>query len=173
MIKTIFISAGLIGFTAFGGMALSMAHDLAFTQPQAVQGETLQQVAFSQPQPGSAEAEILSGGAVASTPLDQQAIPAILESTGPYNRLAGKSIATASANAPAMVVRPVARISSDDNRIRRDVSPSIVAPVFARQSLDYVPSTPRATVAPVATPVRATVAEPATPTPSFLVGVYR
>ncbi len=191
MIKTLAISAGLIGLTAIGGMALSMAHDLAFSRPgaQPVGDERIEQVSFNQPAPGSAEAAIvtLAAAPMAAVP-EAEVIPAILESTGPHNRLAGKSIVTASLNAPAAAIRPAARNADiagvgDDffppNRVRQDREDEFVVaisrPVFGQRApfQTYAASAPVASVpsAPIAAATGVTRA--ATPTPSFLVGVYR
>ncbi len=177
MIKTISISLGLVGLTAFGGMALSMAHDLRFASPQRVAPEQLQQVALSQPAISGDVAAI--GVATGET----QVIRAIVESSGPHNRLAGKSAATASSQAPVSSIAPVTRAAFQDeydrdiidtprsNRTPRDVVVTVSAPSFARSApVSYISTTP----APVRSAVPSAVSRnAATPEPDYLIGVFR
>lgn len=180
VIKTLFISSGLIGMTAFGGMALSMAHDIAFSSPAPVAASEVVQASFSQPAPQEAETTIMATGSMSleATPGEVETIPAILESTGPHNRAAGKSIATASIHAVAASVAPQARVeqdfrpdfgSNDD-----DAVVTVSAPVFQRNSgLGYTPAAPVRSVANP-TPVPSLPATHDTPpAPGFLIGVFR
>ncbi len=181
MIKTLFISTGLVGMTAFSGMALSMAHDIAFSSAAPVAANEVVQASFALPAPQEAETTIMATGSMSleATPGEVETIPAILESTGPHNRAAGKSIATASIHAVAASVAPQAR---EDQQIRPDTAaraPSdavvtVSAPVFQRSSgLGY---TPVASVRNVATPTpapAAPVVQNNSPTPDYLIGVFR
>lgn len=186
MIKTVLISSGLIGLTAFGGMALSMAHDLAFAEPASVAGDVLTPVAYSVPSVGSAEAAAIVSSGDGSTAVQADVVHAILESSVPFNRLAGKSAATASANAPVMAIRPIARGHMDRIAAQAAENPSpamsFAAPALTRQTVAYTPPTPRRP-APVATPVRVPSPVAAAPIartprttaqdPQLLIGVYR
>lgn len=184
MIKTISISLGLVGLTAFGGMALSMAHDLSFAAPQRVAPEQLQQVALAQPAPSAVPGqEVVTGNTtLRAMPGEAQVIHAILESSGPHNRAAGKSMATASAFAPARSIAPQGRFSVGQDYEGqgtfsgpRDDGVSVSGPSIGRSSgLTYVSATQRPAIAAPSrpAPVVARTTQPA-PEPGYLIGVFR
>lgn len=159
MIRTLAIISGLIGVSAFGGMALSMAHDISFAGAQRVAPQPVIAAAMVQPQTlQAAEAETA------------QVIPAILESSGPHNRLDGKSLFTASMNAPAVSAFPQAR---HDRDARRDVV-SIGAPVFDRgHDFVYASTSPVVSTPPKPAPTGPVLVPGAPLIPDFLIGVFR
>lgn len=167
MIKTISISLGLVGLTAFSGMALSMAHDLSFGTASRVAPEQIFQAGLAFPTSAPADAAMMTGPAtLEATDGDAQVVPAIMESVVPYNRLSGKSIATASRNAPTVSVAPMARFQAGDHSVPRDVQIAITRPVYSATRPTV--SVPRPIPASVsATPTRVT------PEPDYLIGVYR
>lgn len=184
MIKMLSISFGLVGLTAVSGIALSMAHDLSFAGAERVAPEEVMEASFAQP--------AVAGTAVATdaetleaTPGDAQVLRAMVESSGPPNRLAGKSIATASENAPATTTAPPARVEQAalaltddvqrrDDALSREPRATIGAPVFEREpSFTYVSTGP---VATAPRPIESAVGSPtveAKPSPTFLIGVFR
>ena len=182
MIRTLSISVGLVGLTALSGMALSMAHDLSFAGAQRVTAEQVTPAALATPSTQAGAAVMARSDMLQATPGEAQVVPAILERSGPPNRLAGKSMATASESAPASTVAPPARVlkaalnigDRSGGSFADEPRDTISAPVFEREpTFRYAPVAP---VTVAQRPIAAAVGAPSpsrAPAPDFLIGVFR